>query len=287
MDVCKFEIIRSKVLELLHDRAPLIAGDAKLDLLATSLLDAEDVLRLLRLWGRSARLCNMALERLLARYRKSCRQRSTVDRQICAGYLSEVRGLHLSAGGICSSTMTRAKMIAMGCGELCLSKTQKKRLKYEKKKKKKTHTWGVWSSRMIKAKQAAMGRKLKRGEYIAEIDTLGKRWRRYIDDGVAPPVPEVPVEVAKKKRKNQVAAEDYNAAIGNDLLGLSDVLNCIRPEIVRDELHDVIASSGGASVREGGWTNPRMGAYRDEFINGLYFQHGLIYIYIYIYVLLF
>ena len=126
MDVCKFEIIRSKVLEFLHDRAPLIAGDAKLDVLATLLLNAEDVLRLLRLWGRSARLCNMALERLLARYRKSCRPRSTVDRQICAGYLSEVRSLHLSAGGTCSSKMTRANLVAMGCGDLCLSKTQKK-----------------------------------------------------------------------------------------------------------------------------------------------------------------
>ena len=84
-----------KVREIIHDRCPLVAADGVAEAI---LLAADDIMRMLLSRGTVGRLCNMHTERLLARYRKSCRPRSSVDRQIASGYLASVRHAHFAAG---------------------------------------------------------------------------------------------------------------------------------------------------------------------------------------------
>ena len=122
-DCCLDRGIAMKVRDHVRDGAPLIG--ATVQRLAADLRGSKPIIRLLRLWGKSAKLCNMHTERLLALYRLSCRKRSTVDRQLCSGYLAQVRRLHLKAGGLCSSKMTRSKLQAMGV-DFVVSKRQRK-----------------------------------------------------------------------------------------------------------------------------------------------------------------
>ena len=273
-DCCLDRGIAMKVRDHVRDGAPLIG--ATVQRLAADLSGSAPLRRILWLWGKSAKLCNMHTERLLALYRLSCRKRCTIDRQICSGYLAQVRRLHLKAGGICSSKTTRSKLQAMGI-EFVVSKRQRKLAKAKARKKKVDKpTWAMWCASHIVSKQVELERKLERGEYRALVKDLSEIWQDCSSRGVDPPRPaRVARPKEQRKRAKHAVEKPYPEAIGTSLFGLSSSHHCIRPDVLRDEAQSIVESQGGeVHGLEIGWSNKFLAAHRQEFLSNAYVQDG-------------
>lgn len=259
----------------MQDRAPILSH---LQVPVDTLLDATDILRLLRLWAKESKLCNMHTERLLARFRGACRPRSTCDRHLASGYLSLVRYEHLKAGGTCSSKVTRGRLRSMGI-TFAVTQRSRKLAKFARKAASSSETermsWPRWSSALISIKQERLGRSLGRAEYCNEIGHLGKRWFSYVRRGVAPPSVEKIERQVKKRIAKHAQPEPYDKAIGNNLFGLFAPFSCIRADVLRDECERVVEAAG-AELRnkEVGWSNKFLAEHRNDFISNSYVEDG-------------
>lgn len=78
------------------------------------LLSHKSLLCALKLWGASATLGNMGTERMFAAIRKSAPLRCSVDRLICAGFLSLLHTVHLKCGGKDIRRLTRTDAVKSG-----------------------------------------------------------------------------------------------------------------------------------------------------------------------------
>ena len=67
----------------------------------------------LRAWSHTARLGNMATERLLSLFRKSFPLRCNNDRLMCAGFISQIQSKHLAAVGHDVRKLTRRRLLDM------------------------------------------------------------------------------------------------------------------------------------------------------------------------------
>ena len=78
------------------------------------LLGHRALLAALRLWLKTARLCNMHMERTLSQIRRSAPLRCHVERLIGSGFLVQLQALHASAGGNDIRHLTRAQLLKDG-----------------------------------------------------------------------------------------------------------------------------------------------------------------------------
>ena len=68
----------------------------------------------LRLWLKTARLCNMHMERTLSQITRSVPKRSHIERLIGSGFLVQLQAFHASAGGNDIRHLTRAQLLKDG-----------------------------------------------------------------------------------------------------------------------------------------------------------------------------
>ena len=78
------------------------------------LLGHRALLAALRLWLKTARLCNMHMERTLSQINRSAPKRCHMERLIGSGFLVQLQALHASAGGNDIRHLTRAQLLKDG-----------------------------------------------------------------------------------------------------------------------------------------------------------------------------
>ena len=78
------------------------------------LLGHRALLAALRLWLKTARLCNMHMERTLSQITRSAPKRGHIERLIGSGFLVQLQALHASAGGNDTRNLTRAQPLKDG-----------------------------------------------------------------------------------------------------------------------------------------------------------------------------
>ena len=78
------------------------------------LLGHRALLAALRLWLKTARLCNMHMERTLSQITRSAPKRGHIERLIGSGFLVQLQALHASAGGNDIRNLTRAQLLKDG-----------------------------------------------------------------------------------------------------------------------------------------------------------------------------
>ena len=78
------------------------------------LLRHRALLAALRLWLKTARLCNMHMERTLSQINRSAPKRCHMERLIGSGFLVQLQALHASAGGDDSRHLQRAQLLKDG-----------------------------------------------------------------------------------------------------------------------------------------------------------------------------
>ena len=78
------------------------------------------------IWSWTARVCNMATERLIAKHRNSAPLRCYAARILSSGFLTQIQGTHLASRGADCRAMTRRRALKLGV-PLRVAKAQKTR----------------------------------------------------------------------------------------------------------------------------------------------------------------
>ena len=220
-----------------------------------ALAQSESFKAMLELWAASARLCNMATERMLALIRKASPARCSAQRLISAGFLSLVRSAHTRAGGRSATTTTRSQLMRLGLPLRCA-----KRRGLAAKRKRADNRQHVIASRMRALKEREGPR--SRAAYLADVRRVAEAARNNPANNYVPHPGPAPVS----------PQQDYENKLGNRLFGLSSVDHPLMPHLLLAEAHNVV----GAGTEKAMGLTARLGPLRQQFMKECFVSEGRI-----------
>ena len=251
---------------------------------ATSLLENYAVLLAILIWSLHARVCNMALERLLAVFRKACPGTSCVERFVAASFLAQIQSKHLQGGGVDVRKMTRSRALATGARLRCEDGVSAKGKRARRGRRRAAVNRDLqagldhpsyskqtkWVNRQLAALKRKHGR-LTRGEYLIVHDNLVLRYKNNdLADVVSDSGNDECDKLLAEMRKRE---SSYEALVGTSLLGTSTQESPICPERLQAMSLKVAPA---VTNRTSGFTE-RLKSFRRAFAKRLYIKDaGLI-----------
>ena len=224
----------------------------------------------LRNWGRNADITNMCCERLLSLVRKASPLHCFMERLLSAGFLTQVRQAHASAGGLDSFKLTRSQLLAGDAPiRAACSRRANQKLKIAKerdqKRRRQTISFKDWANRQqLEERQSLNQRKLgDRADYRQRMRRLAAVFKER----------KAEIQTQERFREEPMPVDDdsaYVAKIGTHLWGCSDRCSLLRTDLLLAEC-EAAAPSNRAWV--GGLT-ARLGGLRSDFIKELIVPKG-------------
>ena len=207
-----------------------------------ALLGCRSIRLVLRMWAKRERLCNMSLERLLATFRRNTPKHGSVDRLVISGWLAQIQGVHLKAGGEDIRKFTRRQALALGVPLRSRGRSSKHKQPLRHRPRVNNKSEGLQKKHFInrqvsKLKQQRGGQRQSRQAYKDVVSKLVARWDAGDRGDVLSDSEEIIDDVEDEDEnlaRYRAEIGSYESRIGRDLWSTSTASTPVSEEAITE-----------------------------------------------------